>query len=220
MQLGGVPLSLGNHRLLLIRAGPCKRASSFSHSIENSVPMFAGKSTLLQILAGQYMVGPEAVRILGRPAFHDIQLTSSGQLSYLGQQWRRDIAFAGYNVPIQVRRMCATGIGTEKRTAAMCLCVPVNVKQAVRNDCKVYCRYYGHMPAGDSRLSLACAGLLARSTSSELSLIAHHRHLTLMTEHLKAAHAHTGRHRSGQDDLWGGGGGSAEAAAAHRLAGD
>lgn len=61
-----------------------------------------GKSTLLQILAGQYMVGPEAVRILGRPAFHDIQLTSSGQLSYLGQQWRRDIAFAGYNVPIQV----------------------------------------------------------------------------------------------------------------------
>ena len=62
----------------------------------------AGKSTLLQILAGQYMVGPEAVRILGRPAFHDIQLTSSGQLSYLGQQWRRDIAFAGSNVPIQV----------------------------------------------------------------------------------------------------------------------
>ena len=66
------------------------------------VVMCAGKSTLLQILAGQYMVGPDAVRILGRPAFHDIQLTSSGQLSYLGQQWRRDIAFAGYNVPIQV----------------------------------------------------------------------------------------------------------------------
>lgn len=69
------------------------------------VCLTAGKSTLLQILAGQYMVGPDAVRILGRPAFHDIQLTSSGQLSYLGQQWRRDIAFAGYNVPIQVRKM-------------------------------------------------------------------------------------------------------------------
>lgn len=68
----------------------------------------AGKSTLLQILAGQYMVGPEAVRILGRPAFHDIQLTSSGQLSYLGQQWRRDIAFAGYNVPIQVHFFLTT----------------------------------------------------------------------------------------------------------------
>ena len=66
------------------------------------VHLFAGKSTLLQILAGQYMVGPDVVRILGRPAFHDIQLTSSGQLSYLGQQWRRDVAFAGYNVPLQV----------------------------------------------------------------------------------------------------------------------
>ena len=62
----------------------------------------AGKTTLLQILAGQYMVGKDAVRILNRPAFHDIQLTSSGDLSYLGQQWRRDVAFAGYNVPIQV----------------------------------------------------------------------------------------------------------------------
>jgi hypothetical protein len=130
---GGVPLSLGNHRLLLIRAGPCKRASSFSHPIESSVPMFAGKSTLLQILAGQYMVGPEAVRILGRPAFHDIQLTSSGQLSYLGQQWRRDIAFAGYNMPIQVRSMCATGVGIEQKTAAnvlvrACQCKAANAQ--------------------------------------------------------------------------------------------
>ena len=62
----------------------------------------AGKTTLLQILAGQYMVDKDAVRILNRPAFHDIQLTSSGDLSYLGQQWRQDVAFAGYNVPIQV----------------------------------------------------------------------------------------------------------------------
>ena len=72
----------------------------------------AGKSTLLQILAGQYMVGPEAVRILGRPAFHDIQLTSSGQLSYLGQQWRRDIAFAGSNVPIQVAITSVFGLAS------------------------------------------------------------------------------------------------------------
>jgi len=62
----------------------------------------SGKTTLLQILAGQYMVAQDAVRILNRPAFHDIALTSSGDLSYLGQQWRRDIAFAGYNVPMQV----------------------------------------------------------------------------------------------------------------------
>ncbi|KAL3146681.1 hypothetical protein ABBQ32_000909 [Trebouxia sp. C0010 RCD-2024] len=61
----------------------------------------AGKSTLLQVLAGQHMVGPEVVRILGRPAFHDVQLTSSGELSYLGAQWRRDVAFAGYNIALQ-----------------------------------------------------------------------------------------------------------------------
>ena len=30
------------------------------------------------------------------------QLTSSGDLSYLGAQWRRDVAFAGYNIALQV----------------------------------------------------------------------------------------------------------------------
>lgn len=62
----------------------------------------AGKTTLLQILAGKYMVGQDVVRILGRPAFHDIHLISSGDLSYLGPQWRRDIAFAGNDIPMQV----------------------------------------------------------------------------------------------------------------------
>ena len=61
----------------------------------------AGKTTLLQILAGKYMVREDTVRILGRPAFHDISLVSSGQLSYLGPQWRRDIAFAANDVPMQ-----------------------------------------------------------------------------------------------------------------------
>ena len=61
----------------------------------------AGKTTLLQVLAGKYMVGQDVIRILGRPAFHDIQLVSSGDLSYLGPQWRRDIAFAGNNVAMQ-----------------------------------------------------------------------------------------------------------------------
>jgi len=49
------------------------------------------------------MVDRDAVRILGRPAFHDITLAASGDLSYLGAQWRRDVAFAGYDVPIQAR---------------------------------------------------------------------------------------------------------------------
>ncbi len=63
----------------------------------------AGKTTLLQILAGKYMVGTEVVQIMGRPAFHDINLVSSGDLSYLGPQWRRDVAFAGSDIPMQVR---------------------------------------------------------------------------------------------------------------------
>ena len=75
--------------------------------------MCAGKTTLLQVLAGKFMVDKDAVRILGRPAFHDITLAASGELSYLGAQWRRDVAFAGYNVPIQARCCllldCSTG---------------------------------------------------------------------------------------------------------------
>lgn len=55
----------------------------------------AGKTTLLQVLAGKYLVNEDTVRILGRPAFHDLRLASSGDLSYLGPQWRRDVASAG-----------------------------------------------------------------------------------------------------------------------------
>ncbi|KAM1160157.1 hypothetical protein ACFX19_033806 [Malus domestica] len=42
------------------------------------------------------------VRVLGRSAFHDTTLTGSGDLSYLGGEWRRDVAFAGFDVPIQM----------------------------------------------------------------------------------------------------------------------
>ena len=61
----------------------------------------AGKTTLLQLVAGQYMVDKSVVRVLGRPAFHDTSLLCSGDLSYLGTAWRRDIAFAGYGVALQ-----------------------------------------------------------------------------------------------------------------------
>ena len=44
----------------------------------------AGKTTLLQILGGKYMVAQDTVRLLGRPAFHDLQLVSSGDVSFLG----------------------------------------------------------------------------------------------------------------------------------------
>ena len=62
----------------------------------------AGKTTLLKTLAGQHMVPEDSIRILGRPPFHDTKLTASGDLSYLGGNWVRDIAFAGYSIPLQV----------------------------------------------------------------------------------------------------------------------
>eukprot|EP00232_Nephroselmis_pyriformis_P011648 CAMPEP_0182893068 /NCGR_PEP_ID=MMETSP0034_2-20130328/24251_1 /TAXON_ID=156128 /ORGANISM="Nephroselmis pyriformis, Strain CCMP717" /LENGTH=300 /DNA_ID=CAMNT_0025026787 /DNA_START=78 /DNA_END=980 /DNA_ORIENTATION=- len=61
----------------------------------------AGKSTLLQILGGKYMVGKDAIRVLGRPAFHDTDLTCSGDLSYLGGTWKKSVASAGNDVAMQ-----------------------------------------------------------------------------------------------------------------------
>ncbi|XP_078443893.1 non-intrinsic ABC protein 9 [Wolffia australiana] len=62
----------------------------------------AGKTTILKIIGGKHMVGADMVRVLGRSAFHDTSLISSGDLSYLGGEWRRDVAFAGYEVSIQM----------------------------------------------------------------------------------------------------------------------
>uniref|UniRef100_A0A7S3XE31 ABC transporter domain-containing protein n=1 Tax=Picocystis salinarum TaxID=88271 RepID=A0A7S3XE31_9CHLO len=60
----------------------------------------AGKTTLLKVIGGKHMVPKDAVHVLGRPAFHDTDLTSSGDLSYIGGQWEREVAFAGYAVPL------------------------------------------------------------------------------------------------------------------------
>ncbi|MQM21309.1 hypothetical protein Taro_054348 [Colocasia esculenta] len=62
----------------------------------------AGKTTILKIMGGKHMVEPGMVRVLGRSAFHDTSLTTSGDLSYLGGEWRRDVAFAGFEVSIQM----------------------------------------------------------------------------------------------------------------------
>ena len=57
---------------------------------------------MLKILGGKHMVPKPAVTVLGQPPFHDTDLTASGRLSYLGGNWDRDIAFAGYSIPLQV----------------------------------------------------------------------------------------------------------------------
>eukprot|EP00898_Chlorokybus_atmophyticus_P006723 jgi/Chlat1/7051/Chrsp56S06710 len=42
-----------------------------------------------------------AQRVLDRSAFHDTNLTASGAITYLGTEWRRALAFAGGEVPLQ-----------------------------------------------------------------------------------------------------------------------
>ena len=46
--------------------------------------------------------------MLGRPPFYATELTTSGDVAYIGGNWERDVAFAGYSVPLQV---CDTRIG-------------------------------------------------------------------------------------------------------------
>eukprot|EP00898_Chlorokybus_atmophyticus_P000064 jgi/Chlat1/1058/Chrsp110S01564 len=61
----------------------------------------AGKSTLLRVLGGRHLVPRDSVRVLGRPAFHDPNLVTSGALVYLGGAWTHDVAYAGSDIPLQ-----------------------------------------------------------------------------------------------------------------------
>lgn len=84
-------------------------------------PNGAGKTTLLRILAGKHMVDKDAVQVLGRPVFHDTSLTASGVLTYIGGNWQKDVAFAGYGVPLAgdfpASRMLnsVTGVSKERK---------------------------------------------------------------------------------------------------------
>lgn len=61
----------------------------------------AGKTTFLSVLAGKFMVPEQSVLLLGRSAFHDLSLVSSGNVSYLGTQWRRDwSSWGGTSAPL------------------------------------------------------------------------------------------------------------------------
>lgn len=65
-------------------------------------PNGAGKTTLLKVLGGKHMVPESAVQVLGQPPFHATNLTTSGDLSYIGGNWTVDVAFAGYSIPLAV----------------------------------------------------------------------------------------------------------------------
>ncbi|KAK1317152.1 ABC transporter I family member 20 [Acorus calamus] len=69
----------------------------------------AGKTTILKILGGKHMVDPGMVRVLGRSAFHDTGLTSSGDLCYLGGEvldidlsWRMHKSSDGQRRRVQI----------------------------------------------------------------------------------------------------------------------
>lgn len=59
-----------------------------------------GKSTLLRVLAGKTLVPRECVAVCGRSPFHDTALICDGLLSYVGGSWQKEVAFAGYSVPL------------------------------------------------------------------------------------------------------------------------
>lgn len=63
-------------------------------------PNGAGKTTLLKVLAGKHLVKGGEVAVLGSSPFHDTSLTTSGSLNYVGGNWERDVAFAGYSIPL------------------------------------------------------------------------------------------------------------------------
>jgi CCR4-NOT complex subunit CAF16 len=63
-------------------------------------PNGAGKTTLLKVLAGKHMVPEGSVAVLGSSPFHNTSLTTSGSLNYVGGNWERDVAFAGYSIPL------------------------------------------------------------------------------------------------------------------------
>lgn len=69
-------------------------------------------SSAFKVLAGKYMVKKEEIRILDDSPFFDTRLLADGTLSYLGSAWRRNIASAGYNVPLQGKFISQTIISS------------------------------------------------------------------------------------------------------------
>jgi CCR4-NOT complex subunit CAF16 len=67
-----LPLALDRVRL---RVGPGERCLLVGAN-------GAGKTTLLRVIAGKHMIDDTAVRVLGRPAFHDTSL--AGEVAFLG----------------------------------------------------------------------------------------------------------------------------------------
>ena len=77
-----------------------------------------------QVLGGKHMVPEAAVTVMGQPPFHSHSLTSSGALSYVGGNWERDIAFAGYAIPLAVRCSACSA----RSSAGLCCSMVVDTR--------------------------------------------------------------------------------------------
>ncbi len=53
------------------------------------------------MLAGKHLVPRGSVSLCGASPFHDTWLTVNGALAYIGGTWQKEVAFAGYSVPLQ-----------------------------------------------------------------------------------------------------------------------
>ena len=82
-----------------------------------------GKSTLLRVLAGKCLVARDAVSVCGQSPFHDTGLISDGVLAFVGGSWQKEVAFAGYSVPLsgdfQAARMLDSVPCSPQRRAAL-----------------------------------------------------------------------------------------------------
>lgn len=82
------------------------------------------------------MVEPDRSECL---EFHDTALTASGDLKYLGGEWRREVAFAGFEVPIKMDVSAETMIfrvsGTDpKRRDELIKVLGIDLSWRMHND--------------------------------------------------------------------------------------
>ena len=141
----------------------------------------AGKSTLMNVIGGKHMVDPDAVKVIGRPAFHDTSL--SQEVALLTGNWTHTVSFVGHNVPYQameVSRLIAShSIGVDPaRVAKLVQLLEIDekwnlttVSDGQRRRVQILCK-----------LLKPCKLLLLDEITTDLDLLARHDLLAFLRE--------------------------------------